>query len=165
MWDLPRPGLEPVSPALAGRLSTTAPPGKPIIYTFKTVYSCSSTIPWSLKLLSNRAWQQVRRRCFLAARHVQVSNCHFSPFLLLNDESSCASTKPTTVTLAEPKRGLWLPQDGWVWAVSACTWHFRFITPVALWERVGGGGEQGQLLCFLLGGCKLYQIPNDLSWV
>ena len=29
MWDLPRPGLEAVSPALAGRLSTTAPPGKP----------------------------------------------------------------------------------------------------------------------------------------
>ena len=29
MWDLPRPGLEPVSPALAGRSSTTAPPGKP----------------------------------------------------------------------------------------------------------------------------------------
>ena len=29
MWDLPRPGLEPVSPALAGRLSTTAPSGKP----------------------------------------------------------------------------------------------------------------------------------------
>ena len=29
MWDLPRPGLEPVSPALAGRFPTTAPPGKP----------------------------------------------------------------------------------------------------------------------------------------
>ena len=29
MWDLPRPGLKPVFPALAGRLSTTAPPGKP----------------------------------------------------------------------------------------------------------------------------------------
>ena len=29
MCDLPRPGLEPVSPALAGRFSTTAPPGKP----------------------------------------------------------------------------------------------------------------------------------------
>ena len=29
MWDLPRPGLEPASPALAGRFSTTAPPGKP----------------------------------------------------------------------------------------------------------------------------------------
>ena len=32
MWDLPRPGLEPVSPALAGRFSTTAPPGKPIFF-------------------------------------------------------------------------------------------------------------------------------------
>ena len=30
-WDPPRPGLEPVSPALAGRLSTTTPPGKPWI--------------------------------------------------------------------------------------------------------------------------------------
>ena len=29
MWDPPRPRLEPTSPALAGRLSTTAPPGKP----------------------------------------------------------------------------------------------------------------------------------------
>ena len=32
MWDLPRPGLEPVSPALAGGFSTTAPPGKPSLY-------------------------------------------------------------------------------------------------------------------------------------
>ena len=30
MWDLPRPGLKPVSPALAGRFSTTVPPGKPM---------------------------------------------------------------------------------------------------------------------------------------
>ncbi|XP_067612149.1 leucine-rich repeat-containing protein 28 isoform X6 [Pseudorca crassidens] len=28
-WDLPGPGHEPMSPASAGRLSTTAPPGKP----------------------------------------------------------------------------------------------------------------------------------------
>ena len=28
-WDLPRPGLEHLSPALAGRFSTTVPPGKP----------------------------------------------------------------------------------------------------------------------------------------
>ena len=30
MWDPPRPGPEPASPALAGGLSTTAPPGKPL---------------------------------------------------------------------------------------------------------------------------------------
>ena len=35
MWDLPRPGLEPASPALAGRFSTTAPPWKPCPYFFK----------------------------------------------------------------------------------------------------------------------------------
>ena len=29
MCDLPGPGLEPVSPELAGRFLTTAPPGKP----------------------------------------------------------------------------------------------------------------------------------------
>ena len=28
MWDLPRPGLEPVSPALAGGFLTPGPPGK-----------------------------------------------------------------------------------------------------------------------------------------
>ena len=38
MWDLPRPGLEPVSPALAGRFSTTAPPGKPCKAFLKTIY-------------------------------------------------------------------------------------------------------------------------------
>ena len=41
MWDLPRPGLEPVSPALAGRLSTTAPPGKP----------CKSSLFFFLKIV------------------------------------------------------------------------------------------------------------------
>ena len=47
MWVLPRPGLEPVSPALAGRFSTTAPPGKPpdvsflniSLHTYLAVYS------------------------------------------------------------------------------------------------------------------------------
>ena len=33
-WDPPRPGLEPVSPALAGRLPTTAPTGKPLFFFF-----------------------------------------------------------------------------------------------------------------------------------
>ena len=30
MWDLPGPGLEPMSPALARGFLTTAPPGKPL---------------------------------------------------------------------------------------------------------------------------------------
>ena len=44
MWDLPRPGLEPVSPALAGRFLATAPPGKPR----KHLVRCESAVysPW-----------------------------------------------------------------------------------------------------------------------
>ena len=34
MWDLPGPGLEPVSPALAGGLPTTVPAGKPPMHGF-----------------------------------------------------------------------------------------------------------------------------------
>ena len=42
MWDLHRPGLEPVSPALAGRFSTTAPPGKPL-----NIYFLNCCCKWS----------------------------------------------------------------------------------------------------------------------
>ena len=38
MWDLPGPGLEPVSPALAGRFLTTAPPRKPCIVSLDFYY-------------------------------------------------------------------------------------------------------------------------------
>ena len=47
MWDLPGPGLEPVSPALAGGFLTTAPPGKPWFFSlFKRLrlYHCHGCI-------------------------------------------------------------------------------------------------------------------------
>ena len=50
MWDLPRPGLEPVSPALAGRLSTTAPPGKPCLRIFTSIY-LPSFVPGKTNIL------------------------------------------------------------------------------------------------------------------
>jgi len=43
MWDLPGAGFEPVSPAQAGGLFTTKPPGKPsshFIYLF--LLSCAT---------------------------------------------------------------------------------------------------------------------------
>ena len=43
-WDLPRPGLEPVSLALAGRFSTTEPPGKPWESYFNQKYAIK-TLP------------------------------------------------------------------------------------------------------------------------
>ena len=45
MWDLPRSGLEPMSPALAGRFLTTAPPGKPSSH---LLWSVSQVLQYSL---------------------------------------------------------------------------------------------------------------------
>ena len=49
IWDLPRPGLEPMSPALAGRFSTTAPPGKPWNKIFFTISGIEMT--WDISPL------------------------------------------------------------------------------------------------------------------
>ena len=43
MWDLPRPGPEPVNPALAGRLSNTVPPGKPLPLVLEVEYDVTKT--------------------------------------------------------------------------------------------------------------------------
>ena len=52
MWDLPGPGLEPVSPALAGGFLTTAPPGKPCPSLFMSPVmgrtDAGSALGWSL---------------------------------------------------------------------------------------------------------------------
>ena len=40
MWDLPGPGLETVSPALAGGFLTTVPPGKPKNMCFEFILIC-----------------------------------------------------------------------------------------------------------------------------
>ena len=50
MWDLPRPGLELVSPALAGRFSTTAPPGKSVKHLSWLIYNVCVWIPPCLML-------------------------------------------------------------------------------------------------------------------
>ena len=47
MWDLPWSGVEPVSPALAGRFFTTELPGKPSTHHFK------EEVFWSLSWLSH----------------------------------------------------------------------------------------------------------------
>ena len=55
LWDLPRPGTEPVSPALAGGFLSTVPPGKSpgcffCISSF--TYMCGS-VPWPYCLICN----------------------------------------------------------------------------------------------------------------
>ena len=54
MWDLPGPGIEPVSPALAGRLFTTVPLGKPLYWCFKA----SILLPFSYPLVYHQVREQ-----------------------------------------------------------------------------------------------------------
>ena len=56
MWDLPRPGLEPVSPALAGRFSATAPPGKPSYGFYMSSNKYPSYMTNSIRLLIPWKW-------------------------------------------------------------------------------------------------------------
>ena len=53
MWDLPGPGLKPMSPALAGRFLTTAPQGKPldlvlIIWNINMIFSVIHLKPFNV---------------------------------------------------------------------------------------------------------------------
>ena len=61
MWDLPRPGFEPVSPALAGRFSTTAPPGKPVYWLFCVIYRTISI---------NCCWSEANRLQNISPAHM-----------------------------------------------------------------------------------------------
>ena len=99
MWDLPGPGLEPVSPALAGGFLTTVPPGKPImgflksilttvfhyhlfslqfyVFYFRHLKTCSEEESIGFARLSKRSEAQK-----------QAKSPKTSPFVLLYPESS-----------------------------------------------------------------------------
>ena len=47
MWDLPRPGVEPMSPALAGGFFTTGPPGKSEAGILSVWVTASESVPIS----------------------------------------------------------------------------------------------------------------------
>ena len=55
MWDLPGPGLEPVSPALAGGFLTTVPPGKSREY-FYTHFPGRKTEAWKNEAILLRSY-------------------------------------------------------------------------------------------------------------
>ena len=49
MWDLPDSGIEPVSPALAGRFFTTEPPAKPCVWAFNCLKMISKIMLFVMK--------------------------------------------------------------------------------------------------------------------
>ena len=51
MWDLPGPGLKPVSPALAGGFLTTAAPGKPPSGEFLNILNFLIFFPFEIEYI------------------------------------------------------------------------------------------------------------------
>ena len=68
-WDLPRPGLEPVSPSLAGRFSTTAPPGKPEHLFIRFFVICISSL---VKCLLRSLAHFLKLGCFLIVQYIHL---------------------------------------------------------------------------------------------
>ena len=67
-WDLPGPGLEPVSPALAGGFLTPVPPGKPQDLIFLSLIPVVSSMEVSLS-------------CLYCCRAHEDGECPFSCFV------------------------------------------------------------------------------------
>ena len=93
MWDLPGPGLEPVSPALAGGFLTTAPPGKSVILSFDgpttrgkaiivlrrgTLFHIVAwaRIPWLLAGCVHLLFPTLRPQCLLSLFYRLPSSTH-----------------------------------------------------------------------------------------
>ena len=64
MWDLPRPGIKPMSPALAVRFFTIEPPGKPYVMYFNTIKGNKS-----------------KKKRVYPSRSRYLSPCYFHSFL------------------------------------------------------------------------------------
>ena len=93
MWDLPRPGIEPVSLALAGRLLTTAPPGKALF-----LHNYQHTMAG----LQPRMWSQIREWVYDSLLHHRITKRRPS---LLKKDISLQKTAPALEFLSRPVGG------------------------------------------------------------
>ena len=76
MCDLPGPGIEPMSPALAGRFLTTVPPGKLVLFDI-----LSDGVMEEKKALYNHKWENgvnTQRKSSKNIGYVKI------PFVLLS---------------------------------------------------------------------------------
>ena len=110
MWGLPRSEMEPLSPALAGGLSATEPPGKPYVVInqiFFWLLSCvSSLYILDMKLFSDRWLPNIFSHSighlliFLILSLVMQKQ--FSLILALFFQSSCVATNQTLLSALDP---------------------------------------------------------------
>ena len=172
MWDLPRPGLKPVSPALAGGFLTTAPPGKPSPVLFfltllhlllpPSLASLRAAWGWHIVACGGHGHTHRFTRAWGSRGALCPSGC---PFLLLLLPTSCMLGLPylgkkTLCLLAFLSNETWcssLPLPSW-WTVETLpspqhlTGHSFSLQPSPSTDAPKGHPasswlNQGALLC------------------
>ena len=105
MWDLPRPGIEPTSPTLAGRFSATVPPGKSSVHRYyhgfqlfdprmPTHPSSPGCTPPSWRRITQACGERPHVHC-IARGHCQSAHCCPEGSQAPNAASQLLSKHPT----------------------------------------------------------------------
>ena len=147
MWDLPAPGIEPLSPALAGGFFTTGPPGKPQASGLS--YNCCHTLN-----------SVVNRAAFTSKPEQQSNPCPGSCPL----EGSTSSPRPqTTHTHVKECPGIpdiWdlVLRAGRVGVINIHSW---------IWHSLGPGKVPVHISCSLLWNerCLFPRLLKFVCWV
>ena len=107
MCDLPRPGIKPTSPALAGGFFAADPPGKPCSSFLKSSWWGSQIMFFNLFYLFELANNSQPRTI---ASNQQGFNPYWSPWYHL--KSGCG------VHVAQTVKSLFAMQEIWVWSLG-----------------------------------------------
>ena len=162
MWDPPRSGLEPVSPALAGRPSTTAPPGKPFpvffwwmretsllwisqeVSTFQTYQKpASHSVHIAGQPMGVNTWKKTLLRVsslFSKPQKNQLQKCFLLAPHLLTFADKYAILKYVSLECAQNGRFSW--PISLKWCVYVCVWSW------GEWEKVHIPAGQRNRLCY-----------------
>ena len=126
MWDLPRSGIEPMSPALAGRFFTTQPPGKPFPSPLKDIFIEYRILFCLFKII----W----------LRHVLVAACRISSCLTRDRTWARCNASLESQPPDHSQVFFWRKFVSSLWLL------LRYICFLPLW-----GWSMGRFLIFLFG--------------
>ena len=108
MWNLPRPGIEPIPPSLAGRFFTTGSPGKSFVYWWPCCMACGVWVPQPG--IEPQPWQSeykdltIGHQRFLWLHYLYVGVIYVNPKLLIFPSPTFFSFQFTQscLTLCDP---------------------------------------------------------------
>ena len=149
MWDPPRPGLEPVSPALAGGSLTAAPPGKPHFFFFLILFIYLFMAVLGLRFCA-RAFSSCGKRgpLFIAVRGPLIITASLvaEHRLQMRRLSNCGSR-------AQLLRGMWDPPRTGLEPVSPAL-AGRFSTTASR-------GKPREAPFLMLNNASIYKYTSD----